>query len=210
MAPMEVDLTFNGGCVGKLKLPQVKTSSSGAQVNISNQHIKVLDMACFKAFVKSLVTDEKLVLALDNGKCTIKALGMTGHCTYKKEVHLKGMNGPVTKFTNTTDELNTMVVTNPSPVEIDHGISTFLIQTGAGERLAELRGPMLIKRGESEVTMDIYREDGLVVAPSAITDMKLVGSGTEDGAWTDETIKFIQTPITLTEQFYSFFRAAPA
>ncbi|KAK2070853.1 hypothetical protein P8C59_005317 [Phyllachora maydis] len=197
MLPMVVDMTFNGGCFGKLQLPEVKTASGGVPVNIYDQHIKILDMACFKAFVKSLMHDEHLILKLDNGQCTIKTLGMSSNVIYRKEIHLKGMRGPPVEIRKATETFNTMAVRNLSPLEIDHGVSSFHIQDGAGNTVAELRGPLEIKRGEFEVTMTIKRTGRKPCG----NEGTLVGAGTDNDAWTSETLVYINTPVKLTEEF---------
>jgi hypothetical protein len=197
MQPMVVDLTFKGKCFGKLQLPEVRTASSGTAVNIYDQDIKILDMDAFKAFVKSLMNDEDLVLTLDNGECSIKALGLTGRCTYKKDIYLKGMNGPPSKLKKTDKDTNTMAVHNQSPLEIDHGVSKLEIQDSAGNTIAEFKGPMEIKRGDFDLTMNITRKG---TKPSG-SEALLVGTGTENNAWTNETLKYIRVPLQLTEEF---------
>jgi len=204
LAPMEVDLVFGGACFGKLKLPEVNTSPSGCDVNINDQPISIVNLEAFRAFVKSLMQDEKLTLTLDNGKCTITAFRfLKGNCTYKKDVHIKGMNGPVIKIVNTTAEANSVVVVNPSPLHIDYRVSKFEIQTADGQTVAELKGPMVIQRGEHEITMNINRATGVSLDGA---ELKLVGMGTEDKAWTNDTLKFIQVPISVTDQFRSFYQ----
>lgn len=205
LAPMEVDLVFGGACFGRLKLPEVTTSPSGCDVNIYDQLIPIVDIEAFKAFVKSLMQDEKLTLTLDNGKCTITAFRfLRGKCTYKKNVHIKGMNGPAIKAVNTTGEAKTVVLKNPSPLHIDYRVSKFEIQTSDGQAVAELKGPMIIQRGDHEVTMNITRKTGV---PLDGEGYKLVGIGTEDNAWTNDTLKFIQVPVSLTDQFRSFYQS---
>jgi hypothetical protein len=199
MQPMVVDLVFDGGCFGKLQLPEVKTSSSGTAVNVYDQHIKILNMDAFKSFVRSLMCDEKLVLVLDNGECAIKALGMRGRCTYKKDVHLAGMNGPPCEIKRTDAKTNTILVHNVSPLEIDHGVSMFEIQDSQGNKVAEVKGPMQIKRGDFEITMDISRTG---IKPAS-GDGVLVGKGTDNQAWTNITLTYIRTPLKFTDEFVS-------
>ncbi|KAB5585349.1 hypothetical protein GE09DRAFT_1209963 [Coniochaeta sp. 2T2.1] len=206
LAPMEVDLVFAGACFGKLKLPEVTTSPSGCDVNIYDQLIPVVDIVAFRAFVKSLMVDEKLSLTLDNGKCSITAFRfLKGNCIYKKDVHIKGMNGPATRIVKATAEENTVVVANPSPLHIDYRVSKFKVRDGKGETVAELKGPMIIQRGETEVTMAITRKTGVSVDGEGL---RLVGVGTEDKAWTDDTLQFINVPIGLTDEFRSFYQPA--
>jgi hypothetical protein len=204
LAPMEVDLVFDGACFAKLKLPEVTTSPSGCAVNIYDQLTPIVDMQAFKAFVHSLMTDEKLTLTLDNGKCTITAFRfLKAHCVYKKDVHLKGMNGPAARIVRTTDETNTVLVTNPSPLYIDHGVSMLGIQNPDGQMIAEMKGPLIIQRGEHELTMNVTQRRGV---PLDGEGTKLVGIGVEDKAWTNDTLKFIQVPLSLTNEFRSFYK----
>ncbi|KAK3946196.1 hypothetical protein QBC46DRAFT_369102 [Diplogelasinospora grovesii] len=205
MAPMEVDLTFDKACFGKLMLPEVRTRPGGTQVNIYDQPIKIINMAAFKRFVESLMRDEHLVLTLDNGACTIKAMFLTGRCTYRKDVHIKGMNGPPTKISRTDEGTNILAVHNQSPLEIDHGVSLFEIRDG-DTVLAELKGPMQIKRGGFEFTQNITRRDKPVSASNPTGNVLLVGTGVEDNsAWTNETLKYIRTPLELTDKFVSLY-----
>ncbi|KAH8888187.1 hypothetical protein GQ53DRAFT_691754 [Thozetella sp. PMI_491] len=201
MKPMVVDMCFQGACFGKLELPEVQTSASGADINIYDQDIKVTDMVAFRAFVKSLMNDEDLVLTLDNGACSIRTFGLTANCTYKKEVFLKGMNGPKTELQATDATTNTVIIHNPSPLEIEHGVSMFEIHDSAGAVLAELKGQMEIKRGDFVLTMHITRQGG---KPGDIK-ATLVGMGTENPAWTNDTLKYIKTPLQLTESFCSLY-----
>lgn len=206
MAPMVVDMAFAGRCFGKLQLPQVNTSPSGCDVKVYDQDIHILDLDAYMAFVKALVTQESLTLALDNGKCQITAMRfLKGNCTYKKDVVIKGMNGPASKIKTTTADMNTMQVHNPSPVDIDHGHSRFDIQAADGSVIAELEGPMRIAKGDGEVTMKITRKMG---APLTGEGIKLVGRGTDGQAWTDASVKYIQVPLLLTEEFRSFYETA--
>jgi len=198
---MEVDLIFGGNCFGKFQLPQVKTRSGGSQIKIYDQTIKVLDMTAFTGFVESIIKDEALVLTLDNGQCSVTAFGMTGKCTYRKEIGLKGMNGLATRIVDVADDMVTFLVTNPSAMEIDHGIGIFEIQTQDGESIAQVRGPLEIIRGECKVAMSI---SGRGQRPAG-EDSIMVGIGGETEAWTSETIKFVQTPLELTGEFLSFF-----
>jgi hypothetical protein len=201
MSPMTVDLTFNGACFGKLNLPEVRTSPSGADVVIENQDTEVLDMAAFKAFVRSLMVDEKLVLKLDNGNCTITAFGLTAHCVYAKEVQLVGMNGPKVQMASTTASRDgissTMTIFNPSPLEIDHGISMFEIQNDKKEALAELKGDLKIIRGDFESTMQGAIKKDVATAGTA----RLVGKGVEEMSWCNDTVKNIDVAFQLTPEF---------
>src|ERR1700750_562399 len=101
LSPMTVDMVGPKGSFGKLDLPEVKTTSKGAVVTITDQHIKITDMDAYVAFIKSLQLDEKLTMYLDNGKGTIKALGLKSNIVYKKPVNMSGMDGPQSEMVKT-------------------------------------------------------------------------------------------------------------
>lgn len=201
MAPMVVDLVFGGVTWGKLQLPEVITSSSGTDVICEEQEIKILDQKAFRDFVKALMLDEELVLTLDNGDCKIssKILGFTAksNVVYKKDLIITGMRGPKVTLVETTSEKNTLKVTNPSPLEIDHGVSMFDIMDG-DDVVAELKGPLYIVRGNFDSSLNITFK-GKKVAPG--TKLRLVGKGTEKDSWMNETLKYINTEFEASEQF---------
>jgi len=88
LAPMTVDMVGPKGVFGRLDLPEVKTTSKGAMVNVPDQLIKITNMDAYLAFTKALQIDEKVTMELDNGQGTIKALGMKSKIVYKKPVHM--------------------------------------------------------------------------------------------------------------------------
>ncbi|KAK2018853.1 hypothetical protein LZ32DRAFT_613336 [Colletotrichum eremochloae] len=203
MAPMTVDMMFNGGCFGKLDLPEVKTKSGGTEVVVRDQLITIVDRNAFRAFVKAIMCDQQLVLHLDNGDCTIKALGLSAKVKYAKDVPLIGMGGPKIAQINTQERgsgiVNTMKVYNPSPLEIDHGVSMFEIRNESGEVLAELKGDLKIVKGDFETTFQGSINKGAKASDKA----RLVGLGTQESNWCNETIKFIDVPFSLSPQFAS-------
>jgi hypothetical protein len=206
MSAMTVDLVGPRGVFGKLNLPEVKTSSKGANVNIPDQKIDIVDMVAYEAFVKSIQLDQKLTLRLDNGQGTIKALGLTAKIVYKKEVQLMGMNGPVTQVvkTETTGSgfKNTMKIINPSPLEIDLGSPTFAFKNAAGEVLATQTGKLFISRGET-----IYTVTGEVKSKGSADKPILVGQSTDHDSWINDTIRFFNAPISLTPEMQSLVAA---
>lgn len=197
---MTVDMVGPAGIFGRLILPEVKTKSGGADVPIPDQLIKIVDMDAYKAFVKSLMQDEHLTLRLENGKGTIKAMMMTANITYRKEVHLKGMNGPKTMMVKTERDgegyKNTMLTINPSPLEIDMGTVHYEIRNEDGVKIAEQSGKTYIKRGESTDVM-VGKTTG--VAPKG--EARLVGVNVQDDNWHKETIKYLDTSTSLSEEF---------
>ncbi|TDZ23471.1 hypothetical protein Cob_v003748 [Colletotrichum orbiculare MAFF 240422] len=201
MQPMTVDMMYNGGCFGKLNLPEVKTKSSGTLVVVTDQVIKIQDRNAFTAFVRAIKCDDELILRLDNGDCTIKALGLSAKVKYAKDVHIVGMKGPKISQVNSATRggkfVNTMKVYNPSPLEIDHGVSIFELRNESGEPLAELKGDLRIVRGDFETTMEGSLKEGAKPSNKAV----MVGLGTETKNWCDETIKNINCPFSITPQF---------
>jgi len=205
-SPLTVDMIGPAGVFGKLNLPEVKTKSSGTFVNIPPQLIKIVDHNAYQAFVKSIQLDEKLTLRLDNGVGTIKALGMKSNIIYKKNVELNGMNGPKTELVKTTPIeggfKNTIKIYNPSPLEIDLGQNTFEFVDESGQVIAEQSGHLDISRGESyhEVT-------GIVKAKSTGGKIRYVGKDVEKESWLKTSIKYYNTPITLTPEMTSLVSA---
>jgi hypothetical protein len=202
MSAMTVEMAGPAGTFGNLDLPVVKTSSSGADVTITDQFINITDMAAFRAFVKSLMNDEKLVMKLLNGNGTIKSLGMTSKIKYQKDVHLKGMKGPETVMIKTEVEgsgfKNTMLTINPSAFEIDMGVVKYEIRNEDGAKIAEQRGKTHITRGESTSIMT-----GNVIGGKVKGQARLVGLGVEEDNWHNETIQDLNTTVKLSDEFVS-------
>lgn len=207
MAPMTVELVGPKGVFGKLDLPEVKTNSKGALVNVNDQKITVTDMDAFMAFNKSIQLDEKLTMYLDNGKGTIKALSMKSNIVYKKPVSMKGMDGPQTEMLKTEilgdgKFKNTMKITNPSPVEIDMGEVVFGFKNQAGELLATQTAKLFIKKGET-----IYEATGEVKAKGELGRLNMYGMEETKGTWISQTIKFFDVPVSPTPEFESLIQA---
>lgn len=200
VSAMDLELVFNGDCFGKLSLPEFKTNFWGATVSILDQKIDILDMAAHKAFVRSVIVDDETSFLLENGTCTIKAVGITAHCDYCLEVPLRGMMGP--KFTLTRMNRIGETLTaefqaeNPSPVEIDHGASTFEIRNDKNETVAEMKGNLKIKRGSFKFRLRGTAKQG--VAPSGKS--RLVGIGVEDNSWCNETIQNIDVNFEIDSE----------
>lgn len=198
---MTVDLVGPKGVFGKLELAEVKTTSKGADVNISNQLINIIDMEAYSAFVKSLQLDEKITMHLDNGQGTIKALmGMKSKIVYKKAVHMKGMDGLQTTILK-TEKLadgsfkNTVKIINPSPVEIDLGQVTFGFKNAAGEILATQTANIFIKRGET-----VYEAVGTVTKKGNTGRVNLVGLEEAKGTWIKTSLSYFNTNVKLTPE----------
>jgi hypothetical protein len=205
-APMTVDMIGPKGVFGRLNLPEVKTKSSGTDVKIEDQLIQIVDHDAYQAFVKSIQLDEKLTLRLDNGQGTIKALGMKAKIVYKKNVELLGMNGPKIQILKTvkteTGFKNTLKITNPSPLEIDIPNSTFEFVDEQGTVIAEEHGGLDIPRGDS------YHEVvGTVTGKAPSGTVRLVGKDVEVDSWLKTTIKYFDSPITLTPEMAELAKA---
>lgn len=202
---MIVDLVFGGKTWGKLQLPEVVTASSGADIIVTEQQVKILNLDAYRTFVKALMLDEELVLTLDNGDCNIssKVVGFTmkSKVVYKKDLAIKGMQGPKVTLVETTADKNTMKVANPSPLELDHGVSLFDIVDESGATVAELKGQLSIVRGSFDSTLGITFKGGNKL--TAGSKARLVGKGTEKQSWMSDTIKYINSEFVVTEQFAS-------
>jgi hypothetical protein len=201
MAAMELDMAGPGGVFGRLKLPEVLTKSSGTQVKIDDQLIKVTNMDAFVAFNHAIMNDENLVLKLENGKTTIKALMLKSNITYAKNVHMKGMNGPKTIISKTEVSAdgksftNTLVATNPSPLEIDLGTVKQEIRNGKGEKIAEQKGKVYLSTGETTYTMS-----GTTTGFPADGEVKIVALGVEEESWNNLTLTSFSMPVTPVEE----------
>lgn len=200
---MELDMTFNGVCFGKLKLPEVKTSIWGAKVLIQAQPVKILEVATFKAFVRSVIVNDSTRFQLENGECTIRSLGITAHCSYCLEIPIVGMMGPKATLLNLqrngkNDERLTVTadLQNPGPVEIDHGWSLFELRNDKGESVADLEGDLKFVRGNFSIVLDGTVKKGVAVGET----LRLAAVGVESSTWCNETIQFIDTTLQLTPE----------
>lgn len=203
---MELDLTFDGFCFGKINLPEVKTSIWGAKVPIEGQRIHILDMTTYKSFVRSLMVNDETRFQLENGVCTIKSLGIIAHCNYCLDIPIRGMSGP--KFNIKNAERNgkevilTLIVHNPSPVEIDHGACIFDLRNTNDESLMELRGNLKIVRGDFEVVLRGKSKKGVIPTDKA----RLVGTGVEGKSWCRETIQYLDVMGDLDHETTNLLR----
>lgn len=205
LSPMLVDLCFGGQAWGKLQLPEVVTASGGADIICAEQEVKIINQDAFRAFVKALMLDDELVLTLDNGDCQItsKIMGfsMKSNVVYKKDLTITGMRGPKLSLVDTSGGKNTLKVVNPSPLEINHGVSKFdIVEAASGDVVAQLQGQLTIVRGTFDSTLDITFQGRKVAAG---TKLRLVGKGTEHQSWMNDTLQYINEEFTATEQFAS-------
>lgn len=207
LSPMTVDLVGPKGPFAKLDLPEIKTTSKGAVVNIPDQLIKVTDMDAYIAYNKSLQLDETLTMYLDNGVGTIKAMAMKHSIVYKKPIHMQAMDGPQSSILK-TDILgdgkfkNKMRIVNPSPLELDMGSVTFAFKNAAEEILATQQANIFIVRGET-----VYEATGEVKQKGDVSRVSLVGLEAEKDSWIRTTIKFFDVPIRLTPEMEQLLKA---
>ncbi|KAK1775594.1 hypothetical protein QBC45DRAFT_473412 [Copromyces sp. CBS 386.78] len=226
--PMLVDLVYLDREFGKMQLPRVKTRFNGAHVHFYDQTIHVSDMPIWLQLLSDLTHNEKLVYQLRNGEAHLKGpFGTTAQCGYNKDIHMLGMNGFPALIKDVDQEEGKW---NLNTFEIDYGPTVFEIQEGGEEgqwrTVARLKGDFFTKRGEFHVPFevetvslddDIDHADGDEVNGSGISPAaKKLGLDVEktyyfqgirtekEGAWTNEAIKFIRSPIVLTEKFVSF------
>ena len=197
---MEVDLTYNGSCFGRLSLPAIKTNYGGATVKIDRQKFNITDMPVYLAYVQSTIVNKEATFELQNGACKIRAMGLRAKCEFRQKVPIPGMNGPKITVASTqrSDRDITMeiVVHNPSPVEMNHGTTILELRNEAGEALADMKGDLDISRGDTSIVLTGRLRDGAVLSKQ----MRLVGKGVEDNSWCNETIKFIDVVVDLSPE----------
>ncbi|KAK3345290.1 hypothetical protein B0H65DRAFT_201957 [Neurospora tetraspora] len=231
---MLVDVVYLDRPFGKTQLPKVKMRFNGAHVHFDDQTIHVTDMSIWLQFCSDLTHNEKLVYHLRNGEAHLKGpFGTTAQSGYDKDIHVLGMNGfPVLiKDVDREEGKVTLTMRNLSAFEIDYGPTVFEIQEGGEEgqwrTIARLKGDFFTKRGEFHVPFEvetvsldgeIHHAQGGEVNESGISPAaKQLGLDVEktyyfrgirtdkEGAWTNEAIKFIRSPILLTEKFISLY-----
>jgi len=210
MTPMTLSMSGAAGCFGTLALPKIKTSSSGTTVTVTEQRIEIVDMDAFVAFNKSIMHDSSLTLHLTNGSSTITALFLSANITYAKDVHLTGMSGPLTTMLSTTTSpsstafTNTMLVQNPSPLEIDLGTLVQELRNARGETLAVQRGKVYMGRGASRFVMQ-GEVTGVEVGEG---EVRVLGRGVEEDNWNNLTMVHSDTATTVTEEFVALCKKA--
>ncbi|KAJ2906951.1 hypothetical protein MKZ38_009814 [Zalerion maritima] len=128
MSAMTVDLFYGDVSLGKLELPEVCTSFGGFELHVLAQKITILDMNSFKSFVTDIMLKLKTLACMGGPKV--------------KMVRTESLGGGKIK--------NTMVVENPSPLELSHVITSFKLISQGGETVATVNGDLLIKRGDFE------------------------------------------------------------
>ncbi|KAH7321146.1 hypothetical protein B0I35DRAFT_208094 [Stachybotrys elegans] len=201
VSPMELDLTYEGKCFAKLRTPELQTHWwGGAKVKVEEQKVQILDMATYRDYVQSVLVSKETGFHLENGVCTIRALGIGIPCTYRLRVPIRGMMGlagTVTKVERSRLDQEHIAVTarlqNPSPVEMDHGMSSFEFRNTTGELISLLKGDVKIVRGDFEVKLEGKLERSFTPTPKG----KLVGVGVDGDSWCKETIKYISLDVNI-------------
>jgi hypothetical protein len=150
--------------------------------------------------------EEELILRLENGNTTIKALWSTTNITYAKELRIKGMQGPRTVISKTEVHgagfKNTMTYINPSPVEIDLGTVLHEIRNSKGQKIAEQKGKVYFVHGESTYVMT-----GTSTGVEAEGEATLVGIGVEEDNWNNLTIVNFKSPIDIPDELAVLLKA---
>lgn len=201
VSAMDLDLMFDGFVFGRLRLPKIRTSYWGAKVMVENQTIEIIDLPTYKMFVRSVILNDETSFQLEHGNCTISAMGLTNHCDFNLDLSMGGMGGlPVTlkKLHRDGDSITTIFeFNNTSPVEIDHGLCKFDMVNDRGQTLATLEGDFKLVHGKSKVTFQ-----GTVCEGAMPSDkVRLMGVGTDQLTWCNETIKFIDSVFDMDERF---------
>lgn len=194
---MTVDMVGPSGVFGRLDIPAAKVGRSGGDIIIVDQLIKILDMAAFKAFVTAIMQDEDLILRLENGKATVKALGSTANIVYRKEIKLKGMKGLKVTLAGTeaVDDgfKSTMLMVNPSPFEIDLGTVHYKVLDMAGQTVGEQKGLTYITRGESTASVT-----GPITRRVSNGQVRFIGVDVEEDNWYKEVIAAVDITVAIT------------
>lgn len=198
---LEVDLYAADACFGHIKMPTMHTSVGGARVDVANQQVDIKDKAALLAFVGNVMAQKTAVLELRNGSCGVEALGAGPRTiVYEKTVTMTGMEGPqiaVAKAARSEAGAVEVVlrIANPSPMEISFGACGFEIQNAAGAVLAELRGPVDIRKGSFEIKLQVQpdRVDKSVRMQGKAA--RLVGTQCAGADWCEDVIKGINVEL---------------
>lgn len=168
-------------------------------------------MDAYLAFAKSLQLDKNLSLWFEDGVGVIKAKApglMKTRITYKKKISLLGMGGLQTTILKTEffpdgSFKNTMMIQNPSPVEIDIGFCSFEFKNAAGEVLGTQKASVSIVRGET-----IYQATGRFATKGNVDKVFLVGvPSSREGTWLASTLAWHNVPIKLNPELTQLFSA---
>lgn len=199
MSEMTVDMVGPGGVFGRLDIPPAKIGRTGADIIIADQVVQILDMTAFKAFVTSIMQDDELVLRLDNGHCTIKALGRTASIVYAKDIPLKGLKSLKVNVIQTEPEdggyKNTMLMVNSSPFEIDLGTVQYEVLDEDGAVIAKQKGSSYISRGESKASVT-----GPITGKTSKSQVRFIGVDVDEDNWYKEIIKAVDITVGIPRE----------
>lgn len=192
ISEMTVDLVGPRGAFGRLDVPAIKMGSLGADITIIDQMVTIIDMEAFKAFVQAMLQDEDLTLRLENGKTTVKSMGMKSSIVYSKVIHLKGLKLLQASLKQVEQKADgtksTIVIVNPSQFEVDLGWVIYEVQDGEGNRIGEQRGATRVRRGESSLKLH-GTVSGMV--------SKYVGVDVEEDNWLKEILRSVSLVVTV-------------
>ncbi|UNI20078.1 hypothetical protein JDV02_006204 [Purpureocillium takamizusanense] len=198
VSEMDVSLAFNGFCFARIRLPTVRTSFWGANVRIQEQRLHIADMATFKSYMRSIIMDDETNFQLEQGRCTVAALGVTANCDYRMNIPIRGMGGPEAKVQSLKrvgeDLTMVLIVENPSPVEVDLGTTVFALRSGSSQPYAELKGPLTIVRGKFGCVLQGKARTGATLS----TRMRLTGICAEEVSWCREAVPFLDLAVDLS------------
>lgn len=202
ISAMELDLAGPKGIYGKLMLPEMKITPTETKINVKDQRIQITNMEAFFALQRELVQGEMTTLSLENGSGTVKVMRMIFPIKFSKKCEIKGMNGPKTEFAGFDGEKVLAKIYNPSPLEMDLGNAVFECRNAQGRALAQQRGRINIRRGESqhEVSMDIVAGEDMEDAGD-VSKLWMVGIDVDGGdakSWMKEGIKHYNVQLGLT------------
>lgn len=208
MAPMTVDFVGPRGFFAKVEVPQIKTSSSGTEVYVPAQKVRIAKADAFFEFVETVLRKKTVDFGLDNGKGTVKAMFMSASINFKKQVQAPGMDSLALKVLKTevlNPELSSnstvkvsLTVSNPSPFEIDLPTSTFDVVDEQGTIIAELHGELSIARGDS-----VHELTGALktTATTSIGETRLIGKSVKTDGWMKNIIQYFDAPFELDTDF---------
>lgn len=209
---LEVDLyAADAGCFGHIQMPTMNTSVGGARVDVANQQVDIKDKAALLAFVGNVMAQKTAVLELRNGSCGVEALGAGPRTiVYEKTVTMPGMEGPQITVAKAGPAAGAakgaaaaagapvdvvLRVANPSPMEISFGACGFEIRNAAGAVLAELRGPVDIRKGSFDITLQVLPDRVDKTVRLQGKPARLVGTSCAAADWCDAVVKGIDVEL---------------
>ena len=202
MSEMTVDLVGPGGTFGRLDVPAIKMGSFGANITIIDQLVEITDMKAFKSFLAAIMQDDSLLLRLENGEATVKALGTKSNIVYRKNIHLRGLQslkiGLIKTETRESITTSTFIIDNPSHFDVDLGIARFEVQDGQGCRIAGLKGSTYLKQGTSELNLSGPSTGATLRQGEA----RLVGVDVDEDNWLMESIHTLNKPVAIPTTMY--------